>query len=154
MYTGLEEAPDGHVRMAAYSPRLFMKPVVKFVCKMINEIWGPDTFACWGGSTFDEVIIAAGIIPRKPEIEGIDHPKVLNYLEVLCDKKAVGKQVAVMGAGGISFDVSAFLIHDPEHISASLDILTFMAQWGVASIPKSIKPPARDVFYYSVKRAR
>ncbi len=54
---------------------------------------------------FDEVIMATGIKPRTPKIEGIDHPKVLSYIDVLKLKKPVGKRVAVIGAGGIGFDV-------------------------------------------------
>src|SRR5690606_4088211 len=57
-------------------------------------------------ASFDEVIVATGILPRKPGIPGVDHPKVLSYLNVIRDKKPVGKSVAVIGAGGIGFDVS------------------------------------------------
>ena len=56
---------------------------------------------------FDEVLLATGVAPRTPAIEGVDHPKVLSYLDVLRDKKPVGKTVAVIGAGGIGFDVSS-----------------------------------------------
>ncbi|NIB38439.1 NADPH-dependent 2,4-dienoyl-CoA reductase [Pseudomaricurvus alkylphenolicus] len=80
-------------------------------------------------SDFDAVILATGISPRTPAIDGIDHQKVHNYLEVLRDKKPVGKRVAVIGAGGIGFDVSEYLTH--EGASTSQDIPAFMAEWGV-----------------------
>jgi len=78
---------------------------------------------------FDEVILATGIIPRTPEIEGVDHPKVLNYLDVLKHKKSVGNKVAVIGAGGIGFDVSEYLSHEGEATSQNIE--AFMKEWGV-----------------------
>ncbi|MEP4465820.1 FAD-dependent oxidoreductase, partial [Marinobacter alexandrii] len=82
---------------------------------------------------FDDVIIATGVKPRTPTIEGIDHPKVLGYLDVLRHNKPVGKNVAVIGAGGIGFDVSEFLTHDfgqhPEGEQASVQ--AWQAEWGV-----------------------
>jgi 2,4-dienoyl-CoA reductase (NADPH2) len=80
-------------------------------------------------SDYDEVIIATGIKPRLPPIDGVDHPKVLDYLDVLKDKACVGNNVAVIGAGGIGFDVSEYLIHNGE--STSQNIKAFMAEWGV-----------------------
>ncbi|CAN5772385.1 NADPH-dependent 2,4-dienoyl-CoA reductase [soil metagenome] len=78
---------------------------------------------------FDEVILATGIAPRVPQIEGISHPKVLSYLEVLRDKKPVGQSVAIIGAGGIGFDVAEYLSHSGT--SPSLDSKKFFAEWGV-----------------------
>ena len=78
---------------------------------------------------FDEVILATGITPRRPAIEGIDHPKVLSYLEVLRDKREVGARVAIIGAGGIGFDVAEYLTQQGE--SASLNPTRFFAEWGV-----------------------
>ncbi|MGL6202853.1 MAG: FAD-dependent oxidoreductase, partial [Giesbergeria sp.] len=78
---------------------------------------------------FQHVVLATGISPRLPEIDGIHHPKVLGYLDVLRDKKPVGKTVAVIGAGGIGFDVSEYLLH--EGTSPSLDKAKFFAEWGV-----------------------
>ena len=78
---------------------------------------------------FDEVILATGIQPRTPEIEGVDHPKVLGYLDVLKDKVEVGKKVAVIGAGGIGFDVSEYLAHEGEATSQNIE--AFMKEWGV-----------------------
>jgi len=78
---------------------------------------------------FQHVVLATGIRPRLPDIEGITHPKVLGYLDVLRDKKPVGQRVAVIGAGGIGFDVSEYLLH--EGASPSLDKAKFFAEWGV-----------------------
>ena len=78
---------------------------------------------------FTQVVLATGVTPRTPDIEGIDHPKVLSYLEVLRDKCAVGKTVAVVGAGGIGFDVAEYLLH--EGVSPSQDKAKFFAEWGV-----------------------
>ena len=78
---------------------------------------------------FDDVVLATGITPRTPDIEGIDHPKVLNYIDVIKYKKTVGKSVAVMGAGGIGFDVSEFLSHGKQ--STSTNIPSFMKEWGI-----------------------
>ncbi|WP_395342375.1 FAD-dependent oxidoreductase [Ningiella sp. W23] len=78
---------------------------------------------------FDEVIIATGIEPRQPDIKGIEHPKVLSYIDVVKHKKPVGKRVAVIGAGGIGFDVSEFLSHGET--STSTNIPAFMKEWGI-----------------------
>ncbi|HEX5277948.1 MAG TPA: FAD-dependent oxidoreductase, partial [Fluviicoccus sp.] len=78
---------------------------------------------------FDEVVLATGIAPRRPPIEGIDHPKVLGYLDVLRDKKPVGKSVAIIGAGGIGFDVAEYLTHEGE--SGAQNPAKFYAEWGI-----------------------
>ena len=78
---------------------------------------------------FDEIILATGIVPRTPDIEGINHAKVLSYIDVIKHKKPVGKRVAVMGAGGIGFDTSEFLSHGKQ--STSTDIPAFMKEWGI-----------------------
>lgn len=78
---------------------------------------------------FDEVILATGITPRTPAIEGIDHSKVVSYMEAITGDKPIGQKVAVMGAGGIGFDVSELLTQKGE--SASLNIDEFMREWGV-----------------------
>ena len=80
-------------------------------------------------SDFDEIIVATGIKPRELKIEGINHQKVLSYIDVLKFKKAVGKRVAVIGAGGIGFDVSEYLTHEGE--STSLNIDAWLKEWGI-----------------------
>jgi 2,4-dienoyl-CoA reductase (NADPH2) len=77
---------------------------------------------------FDEIVIATGIMPRDLHLSGSDHPKVLGYLDVLRDNAPVGKSVAIIGAGGIGFDVAEFLLHTQ---SASLDPRRWMQEWGV-----------------------
>jgi 2,4-dienoyl-CoA reductase (NADPH2) len=77
---------------------------------------------------FDEVIIATGIKPRELDIPGIDSDKVLTYLDVLRDKKPVGERVAVIGAGGIGFDVSEYLVE--EH-SLATDVERWQQNWGI-----------------------
>ncbi|CAM2975504.1 NADPH-dependent 2,4-dienoyl-CoA reductase [Skermania piniformis] len=78
---------------------------------------------------FDEVVLATGVEPRTPDLDGIDRPNVLNYLDVLRDAAPVGERVAILGAGGIGFDVAEFL-SDPG-TNTSADIPTFLAAWGV-----------------------
>ena len=78
---------------------------------------------------FDEVLLATGVMPRTPAIDGVNHPKVLSYLDVLRDGKAVGKTVAVIGAGGIGFDVAEFLTHEGD--SPALNLSKFNAEWGI-----------------------
>ncbi|HCR3979123.1 TPA: NADPH-dependent 2,4-dienoyl-CoA reductase [Citrobacter koseri] len=78
---------------------------------------------------FDEAILACGIEPRKPSIEGIDHPKVLTYLEVLRDKTPVGKRVAIIGCGGIGFDTAMYLSQPSDPSSQS--IAEFCVEWGI-----------------------
>ncbi|MBE0472683.1 MAG: crotonase/enoyl-CoA hydratase family protein [Rhodoferax sp.] len=80
-------------------------------------------------SGFKHVVLATGVTPRTPPIDGIDHAKVLGYLDVLRDKKPVGKTVALIGAGGIGFDTAEYLLH--EGTSSSLDQAKFFAEWGV-----------------------
>ncbi|MFL6672702.1 MAG: FAD-dependent oxidoreductase, partial [Massilia sp.] len=79
---------------------------------------------------FDEVIVATGIRVRKPRIEGIEHPKVLSYLDVLRDKAPVGRRVAIIGAGGIGFDVGEYLLHDPAH-PLPVPVAAWTREWGV-----------------------
>lgn len=80
---------------------------------------------------YDEVVLATGIIPRELSIEGADHPKVLSYIDVVQNNAEVGQRVAIVGAGGIGFDVAEFLAHKGE--SPSLNIEKFNAEWGVDS---------------------
>jgi 2,4-dienoyl-CoA reductase (NADPH2) len=104
-------------------------------------------------SDFDEVIIATGVTPRDPAIPGQDRDNVLSYIDVLRGKAAVGKKVAVIGAGGIGFDVSEYLLHEGE--SPTENLPEWMKEWGVADpaehrsglAPEGPQPeaPAREV---------
>ncbi|WP_097983501.1 NADPH-dependent 2,4-dienoyl-CoA reductase [Streptomyces sp. f150] len=78
---------------------------------------------------FDEIVLATGVEPRTPAIPGTDHPNVVSYLDVLRDGAPVGDRVAIIGAGGIGFDVAEFLTDGGD--AASLDADTFFRQWGV-----------------------
>lgn len=78
---------------------------------------------------FDEIVLATGVEPRTPAIPGTDHPNVVSYLDVLRDGAPVGDRVAIVGAGGIGFDVAEFLTDGGD--AASLDADTFFRQWGV-----------------------
>ncbi|WOT04208.1 NADPH-dependent 2,4-dienoyl-CoA reductase [Shewanella youngdeokensis] len=104
-------------------------------------------------SDFDEVLIATGVTPRVPEIEGIDHEKVISYIDVLVHKKPVGKKVAVLGAGGIGFDVCEYLAHQGEPTSQNIELfmkewgidMTFSARGGVEGIKPQVTPAAREL---------
>ncbi len=78
---------------------------------------------------YDQVIIATGVVPRNPGIPGQDHPKVLSYIDVLRHRKPVGPRVAVIGAGGIGFDVAEFLVSEGH--STTTDLPAWQAEWGV-----------------------
>ena len=81
------------------------------------------------GMGFDEVIVATGIEPRRPAVEGIDHPKAVGYIDVILGRKPVGKRVAIMGAGGIGFDVAELISHEGK--SGALDVEVFAREWGI-----------------------
>ncbi|QNA76635.1 NADPH-dependent 2,4-dienoyl-CoA reductase [Streptomyces sp. So13.3] len=85
-----------------------------------------DTLTAEG---FDEIVLATGVVPRTPDIEGVGHPSVLSYLDVLRDGAHVGQSVAILGAGGIGFDVAEFLSDGGD--AASLDPEAFFRQWGI-----------------------
>jgi 2,4-dienoyl-CoA reductase (NADPH2) len=78
---------------------------------------------------YDEVVIATGVVPHTPEIPGVDHPSVLGYLDVLRDDAPVGRRVAIVGAGGIGFDVAAYLTDSGDEAGA--DPATYLRHWGV-----------------------
>ena len=78
---------------------------------------------------FDDVVLATGIKPRKLDIKGFEHPKVLSYLQVLRDKVSVGKKVAIIGAGGIGFDVASYLAESGESLTTNLN--AWLKNWGV-----------------------
>jgi len=81
-----------------------------------------------GPERFDEAVLATGVRPRTPAIAGIEHPKVLSYIDVLAGRAKVGRRVAIIGAGGIGFDVAEFLLGDPAE---SRDPSVFLKAWGV-----------------------
>ncbi|MBN9627897.1 MAG: NADPH-dependent 2,4-dienoyl-CoA reductase [Acidovorax sp. SCN 65-28] len=112
---------------------------------------------------FDEVIVATGVEPRDPKIPGQDHPKVLSYIDVLRHGKTVGERVAIIGAGGIGFDVAEFLTHG-DHPSTTLDLPAWKAEWGItdpaeargglaASGPR-VTAPARQVTLLQRKKGK
>jgi len=80
--------------------------------------------------SFDEVIIATGVLPRDPGIPGQDGPNVLDYVDVLAGKAPVGERVAIIGAGGIGFDVAEYLTHDGESLTENE--AAWRKEWGVA----------------------
>ncbi|SEP88742.1 2,4-dienoyl-CoA reductase (NADPH2) [Pseudomonas sp. NFACC02] len=114
------------------------------------------------GKGYDEVILATGIAPRTPAIPGVDNAKVLSYLDVILGRKPVGNSVAVIGAGGIGFDVSEFLVH--QGVATSLDRDAFWEEWGidgalsarggVAGIKAHPHAPARQVFLLQRKTSK
>ncbi|MFJ4066472.1 FAD-dependent oxidoreductase [Pseudomonas sp. NPDC089996] len=120
-----------------------------------------DVQALVGGG-YDEIILATGIAPRTPAIPGVEHAKVLSYLDVLLQRKPVGKAVAVIGAGGIGFDVSEYLVH--QGVASSQDRETFWKEWGidtclearggVAGIKAEPHAPARQVFLLQRKKSK
>ena len=102
---------------------------------------------------YDGVIIATGVVPRDPKISGQEHPKVLSYIDVLRDHSPVGKRVAIIGAGGIGFDVAEFLVQDGNSPTMHLD--DWLSEWGVVDPSEARggiainreppKQPAREV---------
>ncbi|VXC22326.1 NADPH-dependent 2,4-dienoyl-CoA reductase [Massilia sp. 9I] len=110
---------------------------------------------------YDEVIVATGITVRHPNIPGIGHPKVLSYLDVLRDGKQVGRRVAIIGAGGIGFDMGEFLVHDPK-VPLPVPAAHWMAEWGVdpassapGGLASPVKPhPPREVWLLQRKTTR
>ncbi|MDK8464904.1 NADPH-dependent 2,4-dienoyl-CoA reductase [Marinobacter sp. SS13-12] len=111
---------------------------------------------------FDHVVLASGVSPRTPDIEGVDHPKVIGYLDALLGRKPVGQKVAVIGAGGIGFDVSEFIVHKGS--SAALDPEHFMREWGVdlsvehrggiQGMEPEVPEPAREVYLLQRKTSK
>ncbi|MEG3767304.1 NADPH-dependent 2,4-dienoyl-CoA reductase [Alteromonas sp. 14N.309.X.WAT.G.H12] len=113
-------------------------------------------------SDVDEVIIATGVTPRTPDIKGNDHPSVLSYIDVIKKKKPVGKRVAIIGAGGIGFDVAEYL--SQASASPSLDIPVFMREWGVdmtmsaragvEGIAPQVEPSPREIYLLQRKTTK
>jgi 2,4-dienoyl-CoA reductase (NADPH2) len=111
---------------------------------------------------YDDVVLATGVLPRDPRIKGQDDPRVLSYIDVILRGKPVGKRVAVVGAGGIGFDVAEFLVHDGH--SPTLDIDLWRREWGVgdpsvsrggvAGVRPQVTPPARQVLLLQRKASK
>ncbi|HLS84223.1 MAG TPA: NADPH-dependent 2,4-dienoyl-CoA reductase [Arenimonas sp.] len=101
---------------------------------------------------WEEIVLATGIRPREVDFPGADHPRVVSYLDVLRGRVVPGRKVAIVGAGGIGFDVAEFLVH--EGPSPSLDTARWQAEWGVAPdsdapgglAPARPEPPARELW--------
>jgi 2,4-dienoyl-CoA reductase (NADPH2) len=113
---------------------------------------------------YDSVLLATGITPRNPKIPGQDGPNVLSYIDVLLHKKPVGQRVAILGAGGIGFDVAEYLATgtDLGHTSPTMDLQEWLREWGVAD-PQAqrggitrpqIAPPARQVMLLQRKAGK
>ncbi|KVU82229.1 NADPH-dependent 2,4-dienoyl-CoA reductase [Burkholderia ubonensis] len=108
---------------------------------------------------YDEIVLATGVAPRDPRIPGQDGPNVLSYIDVLAGNQPVGKRVAVVGAGGIGFDVAEFLVQDG--VSPALDLDEWKAEWGVTDPAATrggvtraqVAPPAREVTLLQRKAA-
>lgn len=103
-------------------------------------------------NNYEEIVLATGVTPRTPNIPGVEHEKVLSYVDVLLHKKPVGEKVAVIGAGGIGFDVSEYLVHEGE--SPTLNLEEWLKEWGIDRLYQDdgglleqaeITPPARQV---------
>ncbi|MAO82756.1 MAG: NADPH-dependent 2,4-dienoyl-CoA reductase [Myxococcales bacterium] len=102
---------------------------------------------------FHSVLLASGVSPRQIDLPGIDHPSVLNYVDVLAGGATVGDRVAIIGAGGIGFDVAEFLLHTGERKPP--EIAAFLARWGIdpdnevrggiAGIEAAVPPPPRQI---------
>ncbi|PZW70963.1 2,4-dienoyl-CoA reductase (NADPH2) [Pseudomonas sp. URMO17WK12:I1] len=111
---------------------------------------------------FDEILLATGIVPRTPAIPGVEHAKVISYLDAILQRKSVGSRVAVIGAGGIGFDVSEFITHAGP--ATSLDREAFWKEWGIdlalearggiAGVQPQVEPAARQVFLLQRKKSK
>ena len=113
---------------------------------------------------YDEILLATGVTPRRISIPGFDEQRaagrVLSYVEVLAGAATVGRRVALIGAGGIGFDVAEFLVH--EGVSPTLDLATWMREWGVTDPARVrggvVRPqppqPAREVFLLQRKTGK
>lgn len=125
----------------------------------LNRRVGVDDLVAGG---YDEIVLATGIVPRTPAIPGIEHPKVISYLDAILERKPVGGKVAVIGAGGIGFDVSEFITHAGP--STSLEREAFWKEWGIdtrlearggiAGVKAEVHPAARQVFLLQRKKSK
>ena len=88
----------------------------------------PADASALASGEFDEIVVATGVTPRIPAIDGVDHPMVMTYADVLTGRRVPGSRVAIIGAGGIGFDVAEYLLGDPEE---STDPKAFLRAWGI-----------------------
>ena len=127
------------------------------VTRKLGRVVSADELVAAG---FDDVVLATGVTPRQPDIPGLDHPSVVSYLQVLRGETTPGKRVAVLGAGGIGFDVSDFLTDDGSH--ASTDAAVFFEKWGVDTdyaergglVPPAPEKSPREVFLLQRKTTK
>ncbi|MEN8357681.1 NADPH-dependent 2,4-dienoyl-CoA reductase [Acinetobacter towneri] len=106
-----------------FKRQIELQPNIKLV---LNHTASFEQFL---NADFDDVVVATGVTPRQLDIAGINHPKVLSYIEVLKERKPVGQRVAIIGAGGIGFDTAEYLSHEGE--SGSLNPEKFYDEWGI-----------------------
>lgn len=108
---------------------------------------------------YDDIVVATGVTPRQLQFEGIDHPKVLSYIQVLKERVPVGKRVAIIGAGGIGFDTAEYLTHEGD--SGSLNPEKFYAEWGIDTSyehvgglkPAELEKSEREIYLLQRKSA-
>lgn len=138
--------------------RYFDKMLKKYKVELkLNTVFDPSL-----ASQYDKVVIATGIIPRLPNIEGINHSKVYNYIDVLKGNVKVGKSVALIGAGGIGFDVAEFLSHQGELTSKETKLfmeewgvdMSFIARGGIEGIKSNISKSKRQIFLFQRKSGK
>ena len=152
----------GQFNMAARIPgkeefwetiRYFKKRIEKTGVKLVlNRRVQPGELEKEG---FDEIVIATGVLPRTPSIDGVKHPKVVSYVDVLRGGAKVGNRVAIIGAGGIGFDVAEFLVHgERDDFTQQQPLEEWLHEWGVdfnsaepGGLEKpDVTPPAREVY--------
>ena len=144
-----------HETIRYYKKQLELHNVTVILNKKVSE----DDLK---NSDFEEIVVATGITPRTPKIEGIDHKKVVSYIDVLKHKKPVGKRVAVIGAGGIGFDVSEYLLHHGN--SSTLNLDKWLEEWGIdknikarggiAGVQPTIHPAQRKIFMFKRSKGK
>ncbi|MGB0938248.1 MAG: FAD-dependent oxidoreductase, partial [Colwellia sp.] len=136
--------------------RYFAKQLARYkVTLKFNTTATPDML-----KDFDEVVVATGITPRTPDIIGIDHEKVISYIDVLNKSVTVGGKVALIGAGGIGFDVAEYLSHQGE--SLTLNKSLYVKEWGIdltnknhgGLTEKSIIPSPREIYLLQRKATK
>lgn len=130
------EEIGGHLNLAKKVPgKEEFHETLRYFARQI-EVTGVDlrlateaTPELIGVHPWDDVVVATGVVARIPGIEGITHPKVITYAEALSGEAPIGRRVAIIGAGGIGFDVAEYVSH--SGVSAALDVEVFAKEWGV-----------------------